>query len=405
MSAPMPLRRRLRAALGLVLAAVLGGVVALAGASASGLLDGDDAPQPVARPVATAVGGLDAAGIWQASSPGVVTVVARSGGADARAFTGTGFLISATGEVVTAAHVVMASTGSGDAAVVRPLDELFVRLADGDQIPATIRGADVESDVALLAIDPAAAELPAPLALGDEGELAVGSPIAVIGSPLGARQAGTLSLGAVAGLRRRIELEDSVFRAPAIQLDVAVNPGSSGSPVLDAGGAVVGLLVQSAVNGDGSSGQGIGYALPASLVARALEDIRAGGTVRWPWLGVTLREVVPGMQAGLGVAAPRGLLVNGLAVGGPAARAGLRVAGTPQPWALDGDRVRPAGDVIVAIGDRPVESLGDFWTAILPLHPGDEIVLSVVAPDGAREVRVRLGERPGTDLDDGGVAT
>jgi len=157
---------------------------------------------------------------------------------------GSGVVANRDGEILTAAHVV---TGA---------DTIHVAFADGTETTATVASSDEASDIATLI----PADLPetlVPATLG--GAVEVGGPVVAIGNPLGL--AASASAGVVSGLDRRADTADGTFGG-LIQFDAAVNPGSSGGPLLDAGGRVVGIVVSIADPGKDRAFAGIGFAVP-----------------------------------------------------------------------------------------------------------------------------------------------
>ena len=139
---------------------------------------------------------------------------------------GSGFVLSGDGEIATNAHVVT----TGEVPNLRKAHTVYVEFADGNQVEATVRGYDPEADVALLKVDPEGLTL-RPLPLGDSGKVAVGTPVAAIGSPFSERQ--SLSVGVVSAVDRSISGLTAFQISGAIQTDAAINPGNSGGPLVD----------------------------------------------------------------------------------------------------------------------------------------------------------------------------
>ena len=214
-------------------------------------------------------GAFDPARIYKAEASGVVTVTSVFG--DAKAL-GTGFVVSRSGDVATNAHVVTNGQGAG-----RQADEVYVQFADGNQVPAKIIGTDPNSDVALLRVDPKGLRLRV-LPLGSSNDLKVGAPVAAIGSPFDEPQ--SLSVGVISALNRSIESLTGFSIAGAIQTDAAINHGNSGGPLVNAGGAVVGINSQ--IRSTGGGGEGVGFAVPVDTVKRSLSQLRAHGKVTTP---------------------------------------------------------------------------------------------------------------------------
>ena len=142
---------------------------------------------------------------------------------------------------------------------------------DGEQLPAELVGIDASQDLALLDVD--ADDLPT-LELGDD-DVEVGDPTYAIGNPYGLDH--TLTTGVVSAVDRDLQAPDGGTIAGGIQTDAALNPGNSGGPLLDAGGAVIGVNAQIATGGDAQGGNvGIGFAIPADTVEQFIESARGG---------------------------------------------------------------------------------------------------------------------------------
>jgi 2-alkenal reductase len=331
---------------------------------------------------------FDPSAIYRRESPGVVTVISTGlGGAGGQggggAGLGSGFVISGDGEIATNAHVV--TTGEGGA--IREADQVYVRFQDDNQVAAEIVGFDPFSDVALLRIDPKGLTL-RPLPLGSAGDLAVGSPVAAIGSPFGEEQ--SLSVGVISALDRSIQSLTGFDTVGAIQTDAAINHGNSGGPLLDATGRVLGINAQiQTTTGEGS---GVGFAVSVDTVKRSLRQLRADGRARYAYLGVATSPVYPQLAERFGLPVQHGAWVQDVTPGGPAARAGLR--GGRQEARFQDRTYGVGGDIIVAIDGRPVREENDVATALVRFSPGDEVSLQVMRGDKRQTLRVKLGERP-----------
>jgi S1-C subfamily serine protease len=331
---------------------------------------------------------FDPAGIYRREAPGVVTVIStglRGGagqGGDGQGL-GSGFVISGKGEIATNAHVVT----SGEGAAIRKAEQVYVRFQDDNQVPARIVGFDPFSDVALLRIDPKGLTL-RPLPLGSAGDLAVGSPVAAIGSPFGEEQ--SLSVGVISALDRSIQSLTGFATVGAIQTDAAINHGNSGGPLLDAAGRVLGINAQiQTATGEGS---GVGFAVSVDTVKRSVRQLREDGKARYAYLGVATSPVYPQLAEHFDLPVDHGAWVQEVTQGGPADRAGLR-GGRDQQRFQDRAYV-VGGDVIVAIEGRQVREENDVASALVRFSPGDELTLEVVRDGDRRTIRVKLGERP-----------
>jgi S1-C subfamily serine protease len=330
---------------------------------------------------AAASGSFDVAGLYRRESPGVVTVIALGSG---QSGLGSGFVISGSGEVLTNAHVVTTGTG----ARIRRVGEVFVKFADGNQVPARIVGFDANADVALLRISPAGLTL-RPLPLGSTADLKVGSPVAAIGSPFGEEQ--SLSVGVISATQRSIDSLTGFKIEGAIQTDAAINHGNSGGPLLDAAGRVLGINSQiESGNGDGA---GVGFAVPIDVVRRSLGQLRRSGTVHYAYLGIQTLEVYPQLAARFHLGARRGAYLDEVLAGGPAAKAGLKGA-SGDPVAFQGARFRPGGDVITKVGATSIAKAADVSSALTRYDPGQTVPITVSRGGRSRVVRVKLGERP-----------
>jgi len=270
---------------------------------------------------------------------------------------GSGFIVDASGYILTNHHLV-----PGPA-------RIRVRLADRRELPARRIGSDPSTDLALIKVD--AQGLPA-VALGDSDQVRVGDWVCAIGNPLEFDH--TVTVGVVSSKGRKIfnPSFDSY-----IQTDAAINPGSSGGPLVNLEGEAVGI--SAAVSSDA---QGIGFAIPSNVARLVLRQLRTEGRVRRGYLGIQLHEVEPDLARMLGLSEPRGALVVDVVRGEPAEAAGLR------RW-----------DVITALAGQAVPTGDDLVRRVAALPPGREVALSVWRDGVAREMAIRLGERPG-DIDD-----
>jgi 2-alkenal reductase len=331
-------------------------------------------------------GRFDPQAIYRRDSPGVVTILSafgRAGSAGAGAGLGSGFVISAGGEIATNAHVVTDGAGAS----LRKAGRLFVRFGDGNQVGATIVGFDPFADVALVKIDPKGLTL-RPLALGTSADVEVGEPVAAIGSPFGEEQ--SLSVGVVSATDREIESLTGFLTSGALQTDAAINSGNSGGPLLDAGGRVLGINSQ--IRSSSGSGSGVGFAVSVDVVRRSLAQLRRSGHASYPYLGVSTQSVYPQLAARFALGTARGALIQQVVPGGPAGKAGLR-AGT-QRRLFQEQSWRIGGDVITRIDGRTVRGDSDLSRGLDGHVPGDRTVLTIVRGGHAREVPVRLGTRP-----------
>jgi S1-C subfamily serine protease len=328
-------------------------------------------------------GGFDAPAIYRRAAPGVVTVLSvfRSRGAKGQ---GSGFVVSGSGEIATNAHVVTQGDGRG----ATRADEVYVQFPDGNEVAAKIVGTDPDYDVALLRVQPDRGIKLHPLPLGSSARVTVGQPVAAIGSPFGERQ--SLSVGVISAVDRTIESLTRFQISGALQTDAAINTGNSGGPLLDGAGRVVGINSQIRTASGGS--EGVGFAIPVDSVKRSLSQLRADGKAQYAYLGVSTVALYPQLARKLGLGVTQGALVQEVVRGGPADAAGLR-AGTRRAR-FQAEGFRAGGDVIVALGGRPIREESDLARALVDHRPGERVALAVVRGRQRRTVDVRLGKRP-----------
>lgn len=272
---------------------------------------------------------------------------------------GSGFIISADGEILTNQHVIEAA------------DRVTVKLSDGRSFRARVVGADPDTDVALLRIDGGGTLPVAPL--GDSAHVRVGEWVCAIGNPLAYEH--TVTVGVVSYLGRKL-FDQSLDNY--IQTDAAINVGNSGGPLINTRGEVIGI--NSAVSEDANN---IGFAVPINQAREILDRLRRDGRVARGYIGVTLRDVDAGLRQGLGLRDLQGALVEDVTPDSPGARAGLR------PY-----------DLIVAVDAAAVGSTEALIRSVSSLEPGTPVRVAYVRDGRAQNVSVRLAERPGREDED-----
>jgi serine protease Do len=274
---------------------------------------------------------------------------------------GSGFIISADGLILTNAHVV------------REAKEVTVKLSDRREFTAKVLGADPTTDIAVLRIN--AKDLPT-VRLGDPRQLEVGDPVLAIGAPYGLEQSATQGIVSAKG---RSLPGDTVV--PFIQTDAAVNPGNSGGPLFDGGGAVVGINAQ--IYSQSGGFQGLSFAIPINVALKVKDQIVATGKASHARLGVTVQDVNQALAQSFGLERPDGALIANVAPNSAAAAAGLK-----------------PGDVVTAVNGEPVTRSGNLSSLISMSAPGEKVKLKVWRDRAAREVDVKLGnaEDSGTQV-------
>lgn len=342
------------------------------------------------------VGGLpggrfDPTRIYRQVGPGVVTVISEFGQGDlptgpgdqgARGL-GSGFVLTGGGEVATNAHVV----SNGDGGNLRPARAVYVQFADGNQVSARVVGTDPNSDVALLRIDPRGLTL-RPLPLGSSARLAVGTPVAAVGSPFGEPQ--SLSVGVISGVNRTIQSLTDFQISDAIQTDAAVNRGNSGGPLVDGRGRVLGINSQ--IESTGGGGEGVGFAVPVDTVKRSLDQLRRRGKASYAYIGISSTELYPQLARRLDIPVDRGAFVQEVTPRSPAARAGIR--GGSGSVRFQARSFRTGGDVITRAGGRPIREESDLSRAIEARRAGETVEIELYRGGQRRTIRVTLAERP-----------
>jgi serine protease Do len=297
---------------------------------------------------------------------------------------GSGFVWDDQGHIVTNNHVV---AGGGEIAVV---------FADGAVTSAEVIGTDLQSDLAVVKVDPAAHPL-IPVAIGDSTELRVGELAIAIGNPFGEQS--TMTTGIISALGRQLPAgQDStsgpVYTIPdIIQTDAAINPGNSGGVLLDDQGRLIG--VPTAILSPSGTNAGVGYAVPSVIVRKVVPALIEDGSYAHPWLGISGATLVPDLAEAMNLSArQRGALVVTVAPGSPAAEVGLRPS--EQQVTVEGVEARVGGDLITAVDGEPVEGFDDLVTYLARnAAVGDRVTLTVLRDGQEEEVQVTLAARPG----------
>jgi 2-alkenal reductase len=384
-----------------LVAAVLGGAVALLGARATGIgagrtdtvylsagakdlgLGGGEPVSASARPLLG--NGFNPSRIYAARSAGVVTVFAFFEKADEHAAQGSGFVVSNRGYILTSAHVI---TTAGDSAKTTEASSVYVGFKDGDRVTAEIVGWDVYDDVALLHVA-ADSHVLAPVPLGDSSQVGPGDPVAAMGSPFGNED--SIAVGVVSAVHRSISSLTSGYRVvDAIQTDAPITHGNSGGPLFDAHGRVVGINAQ--IRSDTGTAEGVGFAVPINAAQRSMRQLVSIGRVVYAYVGVTTETLTPTLAHHLGLEPTRGAIVASVRDESPGDRAGLR--GGQEEETFRGQTVSTGGDVVIAFDGRPVRSADDVVRFVSEKLPGETVRMTIIRGGKQRIVKVRLGARP-----------
>ncbi|RJX26738.1 MAG: PDZ domain-containing protein [Dethiobacter sp.] len=254
--------------------------------------------------------------------------------------TGSGVIIGSDGYIVTNYHVIENAR------------ELVVTLGSGEELLATIIGADPPTDLAVIKVDKK--NLPA-AELADSNKLRVGEPAIAIGNPLGLDFQQSVTLGVVSARERSITIQGQRFTF--IQTDAAINDGNSGGALVNIYGKVIGInTAKIKVPGV----EGMGFAIPSNTVRQITSDLITKGRVIRPWMGVYISTVTPLEAQRLELAVEYGVLVTDVVAGGPAYKAGL------EPM-----------DIIVAIEGNKITDSSELQHTLYKYNVGQKIKVSV----------------------------
>ena len=282
---------------------------------------------------------------------------------------GSGSVLDAQGHILTNYHVIDGAR------------EIQVALYNGKSYEGRLVGKDESNDVAVIKID-APPDTLLPVTFGDSTRLRVGQKVLAIGNPFGFER--TLSTGIIASLNRSLPARNHRVIKAVIQIDAAINPGSSGGPLLDTRGRLIGMNTAIAT----SSGQsaGVGFAIPSAAISRVVPQLIDRGHVIRPDAGITRVQETE-----------HGLLIATLTPGGPAEQAGLRgfrIAKQRRargPFSYDVNTIdRSGADLIVAVDGEKAATVGDFLSLVEARQPGQEVVITIVRGGREMNVTVRL---------------
>ena len=269
---------------------------------------------------------------------------------------GSGFIIDATGYVVTNNHVVGKAT------------EISVKLSDGKTYKAKLVGRDERTDLALLKIT---ADHPLPaLPWGDSDKSQVGDWVIAVGNPFGL--GGTVTAGIVSARGR--DLHEGPYDN-FIQTDAAINRGNSGGPMFNMDGQVIGI--NSAIYSPNGGSVGIGFAIPSSIAQPVIAQLREHGSVERGFLGVQIQGVTPDVAESLGLKGAAGALVAKITKGSPSETAGLR-----------------QGDVITQFNGKEIKELRDLTRSVADTRPGTNAPITIWRDGHEMQLSVDVGKMP-----------
>lgn len=294
--------------------------------------------------------------------------------------TGSGFLVSADGLIVTNEHVIT------DASVIT------VSLYDGSVYEAGLVGIDSENDIAVIRINVDEGTQLSYLEFGDSSTLSVGQKVLAIGNPFGYDR--TMVTGIISGLSRPIRDEDGKVLLGMIQTDAPINPGNSGGPLLNTKGQVIGI--NTAIYSTSGTSQGMNFAVASNTAKASVNDLVKYGKVSRGWLDIVPVQLSQSIVDYAGLKVSKGLLVSQVVPGGKADSAGLK-GGTSQ--VLYGSSViYLGGDVITQVNDVDIEEYNDLFTALSNTRPGDKVSVVVNRNGSSVKLSIELVERNDENL-------
>ncbi|MBE6458521.1 MAG: Do family serine endopeptidase [Alphaproteobacteria bacterium] len=252
---------------------------------------------------------------------------------------GSGFVIDEKGYILTNNHVI------------ENAKEIWVTLADESRLQAKLVGADSKTDSAIIKID--SPKSLTPVKLGDSDKIRVGDWIVAIGNPFGL--GGSVTAGIVSAKSRDIEAGSY---DNFIQTDASINQGSSGGPMFDMNGEVIG--VNTAIFSTSGGSMGIGFATPINLLKFVIEEIKSKGKVERGWLGIRIQPQSRDMASSIAQKVPSGVMISSVSEDSAAQKAGIE-----------------AGDVIIALNEEEVLNPKEFSRKIAETSPGQKIKLDI----------------------------
>ena len=270
---------------------------------------------------------------------------------------GSGVIVSTDGFILTNHHVVETA------------DQIEVALADGRTAKAHVIGSDPETDLAVIKID-LAGTIPA-ITFGHPEQAQVGDLVLAIGNPFGVGQ--TVTMGIISALKRD-HLGLSTFES-FIQTDAAINPGNSGGALVDSNGNLIGI--NSAIYSPNGGSLGIGFAIPASVAKKTMEQIIQTGSVTRGWIGAGVQELTPELAESFKLGNTKGVLITEVIRNSPAAKAGIKT-----------------GDILIAIDGNPISDWSSMLDTVANLPPEKIASIKLMREGTAISVQVKIGKRP-----------
>lgn len=380
----------------LLAAGLVGGLAALAAASAFDILGGTTTIQevsPEAERTPVVFGrdpGLTYGDIYAAYASGVVQVEAIGPLASdpfdpfprrTRSL-GSGFVIEKSGHIVTNFHVVEGA------------EAVTVSFSNDESVRAKVVGIDPTTDLAVLKVNTPPRGL-TPLRLGRSSSVRVGDEVVAIGNPFGYER--SMTAGIVSAIGRVLEAPNELAIDNAIQTDAPINPGNSGGPLLNARGLVIGVNTQITTGSASDGSVGVGFAIPVDTVRSVTAQIIRVGKVEHAFFGVEATPLTDDIARlfRLPEQARRGLVIDSVVPDGAADKAGLR-AGS-RTVIVGGESWRLGGDIIVSVEGVPVTTPERLRSILARKRPGDKIEVEVYRADRRLTLTVKLGRAPAVE--------
>ncbi len=299
--------------------------------------------------------------------PTVVTVVAElpdqmsffgtvSGGES----TGSGFILSNDGYIITNNHVV------------EDAQQISVVFQNGDELEVQLVGTDPYTDIAVLK---ASGTMPSTATLGNSDLLRPGETVIAIGSPLGDFK-NTVTTGVISATGRSIDTGSGYTMEGLLQTDAAINSGNSGGPLVNLAGEVIGintLIVRD--SGSGTTVEGLGFAIPASTIQAIANQIITTGYVSRPYVGISWQTITPTLAQRYRLGAEWGIYVSDVQADSPASAAGLR-----------------RGDIITSIGGVAIDEDHPYLNTLFTFSPGQQVTVEYVRQNRTGQTTLTLGE-------------
>ena len=257
--------------------------------------------------------------------------------------------------------------------VVADMDKISIKLMDKRIFEATIVGSDPKSDLAVLQID---AEDLSQVKIGNSENLRVGEWVIAIGSPFSDNLSPTVTAGIISAMGRSDIISRENYE-DFIQIDAAINPGNSGGALVNLNGELIGINTAIATGGYERSNRGVGFAIPANMVNKVMNDLIDRGYVVRGWLGVAIQEIDDSYAKALGLDTRDGALISNVANSSPADNAGLIT-----------------GDVILEFNDVSINNSSHLKNVVSSSDPGKRYKVDIIRDGRRKSIYVKLGELP-----------